>query len=143
MSDAIYSRFIDKVIIDSKGCWLWTASKTNDGYGKFYPHGKVTLAHRFSYEYFIDVIPQGLCVCHVCDNPSCVNPTHLFLGSHQDNMTDRNNKMRQSNAALCESDIPDIRALSKSRSQNEIARIYHISRHLVSDIIHGIKWKTA
>ncbi len=72
-------------------CWLWTGHKDKDGYGK----DKGRFAHRSVYLEFIGPIPSGLLLCHHCDNPPCVNPSHLFLGSYQDNMNDMIKKNRQ------------------------------------------------
>jgi hypothetical protein len=71
-------------------CWEWSASRFNAGYGQC-GH---KLAHRVSYEYFIGQIPSGICVLHKCDNPPCVNPKHLFLGTRKDNTHDMINKGR-------------------------------------------------
>lgn len=76
-------------------CWLWTAGKIPDGYGRIaigWPQ-RFFLAHRLSYFLATGVDPD-LCVCHRCDTPACVNPAHLFLGTHTDNMRDRNAKGR-------------------------------------------------
>lgn len=78
-------------------CWLWTAAINNQGYGTFSyrrPMRTVSLAHRFSYEFYKGPIPDGLHVCHRCDTPRCVNPDHLFLGNRFDNLRDASNKKR-------------------------------------------------
>jgi hypothetical protein len=88
---------IDKVS-SPRGCWLWTATKNNKGYGLFRPGGSAPkrLAHRISYEMHCEPIPDGLIVMHACDNPACVNPEHLSLGSKKGNMQDCKAKGRVS-----------------------------------------------
>jgi hypothetical protein len=75
------------------GCWEWVAAKDRDGYGQFKGNGHVR-AHRFSYDEFVGPIPEGLQVLHRCDNPSCVNPEHLWVGTNADNMADKCEKGR-------------------------------------------------
>ena len=77
-----------------KGCWIWKRSVNGDGYGNTWANGKSMHAHRLLYLIFKGEIKEGLCVCHHCDNPSCVNPEHLWLGSHKDNMKDMTRKKR-------------------------------------------------
>src|SRR5258708_7787002 len=91
-----YGKYIKR---GENDCWLWCAGKTHDGYGRFNYRNKNNkskhiMAHRFMWELINGAIPEGLLVLHSCDNPSCVNPKHLFLGTHVDNMQDMVSKGR-------------------------------------------------
>lgn len=88
-------RFWSKVeITGDETCWRWHGSKTNDGYGVFGAIRKPVTAHRFSYELHYGEITGGLQVLHKCDNPECVNPAHLWLGTQKDNIHDAIRKGR-------------------------------------------------
>ena len=88
-------RLLERVSIDDEtGCWEWGLSVFDYGYAKMSYKGKMLTAHRVAYETFIGQIPDGLLVCHHCDNPKCINPDHLFIGTHQDNSNDKIKKGR-------------------------------------------------
>ena len=134
LTDALRKRFWAKVQ-KTDGCWLWTGSKTQaiNGYGDFYVRGENYRAHRVSYLMESGPIPDGMCVCHRCDNPPCVRPSHLFLGTKGDNNRDMVSKGRSVNplgerhgcAKLTEQQVLAIRA--DARSEHAIARAYLIS----------------
>ena len=98
----------------NSGCWLWLSACTSQGYGTLSTGMKWRLAHRLSYEVFVGPIPEGLVVRHSCDNPPCVNPEHLLIGTNKDNMQDAVARGRMEHgssrwsARLREEDIPDV-----------------------------------
>ena len=88
-------RFLKHVNFSSPDqCWVWGSCRNLHGYGKAHHNGKFYLANRLAYLLFVGPIPDGLFVCHKCDNPPCVNPKHLFLGTRSDNMLDSYRKGR-------------------------------------------------
>lgn len=97
-------RFWNKVDMPDV-CWEWQASRINDRgiktYGRISINGKIVSAHRFVYQQFYGLIPKGMFICHTCDNPRCVNPKHLFLGSPMDNVQDKIKKKRFFKKVLC------------------------------------------
>lgn len=146
-------RFMSKVMVRSLDeCWEWKTCKNNGGYGQFYyrvsKKSRVDLgAHRFSYLLFKGRIPKGLCVCHSCDNRSCVNPKHLWLGTRSDNMTDMVKKGRKplidgernKMSKLTEEQILYIRSsLKKPRA---LARELGVAFQTISKIRRNIRWR--
>lgn len=128
-------------------CWLWTGAKDNKGYGLFRKAPKkIIRAHRFSFEMFCGAIKRGHLVCHKCDNPSCVNPIHLFEGTYQDNIDDCIAKNRRryvsgelhGNSKLTNAEAEKIRILSTNGlSQRQLAEQFKVSYVLVNNIVRG------
>lgn len=127
------------------GCWVWAASVMAGGYGAFNLNGITQKAHRLAWMHANGPIPEGMCVCHRCDNRRCCNPVHLFLGTHLDNARDRNAKRRQCfgerspAAKLTDEIVRQIRG--DTRKRREIAAHYGISLSLVGFIRGNHAWK--
>ena len=133
---------------DPDACWNWTAAFTKEGYGQMWRNGRYHVASRVSFELAYGPFPDDLKVCHTCDNPPCVNPRHLFLGTHLDNMRDMANKKRAAHHEghgshkLTEADVSNIRALlSQGAEQRAIARLYGVCDATVSNIKTGRYWR--
>jgi hypothetical protein len=119
------------------GCWNWTACKSPDsGYGEFRLRGKSWYAHRAAYDLFRGPLVDGMFVCHSCDNRACVNPAHLFLGTHADNMADMVAKGRSKRSSVLTED--QVRAIrSSSRTTRDLAREFGVSQTLAWAIKRG------
>ena len=130
----------------NSGCWLWVGSTDSKGYGNLSVRGRVASAHRASYEEFRGSIPKGMCVLHRCDTPACINPEHLFLGTHQDNMGDMAEKGRAKTgrALLTKEHVLEIvGALSSTdRSYRDIASDYGVMPGAIWAIGCGVSWSS-
>lgn len=147
----LIKRFNKKICINPEtGCWDWIGTKDSKGYGKIWVGEKLARSHRVAYTIHVGNIPDGLIVCHHCDNPGCVNPDHLFVGTNADNMKDKTCKGRargqgkgesHSLAKLTEDDIRSIRKEKASGvRQRVLARKYGVSEQHMSDICKGRYW---
>lgn len=139
-------------------CVLWIGSRSKKGYGKFYANGRDSLAHRVAYSLENKCeVPASLVVMHICDNPSCVNPTHLRLGTNQDNIDDKVSKGRQSRtkpiapyatgekhgrSKLTEKDVSLIRELHASGSSTRaLANEFGVTSPQISRICTRKQWR--
>lgn len=146
MKPAALSRFWERVT-RGDGCWEWQGTKLANGYGCLKSGGKMLKAHRAAWELVNGAISDGMCVCHRCDNPACVRPDHLFLGTNADNMADKVAKGRQpygersAQAKITEHDVVDIRTLRAfGARQSALARAFGVSQQLVSAICNRLVW---
>ena len=148
-------RFMQKVSIP-KGppasvCWEWIAYKNPDGYGQFRFEGSMKRAHRVAWEMAnAERVPKGLSVMHSCDNPGCVNPYHLFLGTQRDNMDDMNEKgrgnyvrgERVAQPKLTEPDVLEIRRLVNGGiSYRTLGKMFRVTNQAVHSVVSGRTWK--
>lgn len=146
--------FIDEIT----GCWNFTGTKDKNGYGRFTVKSitRSSRAHRLSYLLFVGNIPEGMCVCHHCDNPSCVNPNHLFLGTIRDNNLDKTIKNRvpkgtdhkhhgtnHPSSKINEETVKSIRKSfdEEHKSLAQLSRDYNLKQGHIRKIIKRITWK--
>jgi hypothetical protein len=144
--DVKFWRSVDWLSGGVDGCWNWTACTTVFGHGVFAPfqHFKVR-AHRYVWELINGPIPAGLDCCHHCDNPRCVRPDHLFIGTRTDNMRDAAQKKRTMRreghvfAKLTQEKADEIRELRKSGvSFANISRTYGVSWSTVRRVVNRV-----
>jgi len=145
-------------------CWNWTGNR-DKGYGKFWWSGRSITASRFAYERFIGAIPAGMGVLHRCDNPACVRPDHLFVGTTADNTRDAIEKGRfdrfhlkharkaqgseNNRTKLTEAQVREIRAqyrkgrapYAEATSLRGLARAYGVTKYTIFSVLHGLTWR--
>ena len=139
----VRKRFFSKVR-KTRGCWLWTGSQTKRGYGQLKALRRRWQAHRLSWFIHRGMIPEGLQVLHRCDNPACVKPAHLFLGTHLDNIKDKVSKHRQAVAHQKLSPTQAIKILAllnQKVSYSTIAARFKVTKSTIYKIKKGKSWK--
>lgn len=146
---SIETRLMKSIKINREtGCWEWQRGLFSTGYGQISVKGVGRLAHIVSYETFVGSIPDGLFVLHKCDNPICINPEHLFLGTNQDNMTDMVNKGRSArgernrHAKLTVDQVLEIKQrLLNGEDTIKISEDYPVTERTIKFIQEGKSWK--
>jgi hypothetical protein len=147
------SEYFWEKVNKSGDCWEWTAARNKFGYGLFGVTGsrKMIVAHRWSYIEENGPIPKGMCVCHRCDNPSCVRPDHLFLGTRADNNRDKKSKGREArlsgesngNAKLTREQVKDIRLrYNNGESTSLLGEEFSMSRQAINNVVSGKTYKS-
>ncbi len=144
------ARDIDRfwsLVSRAKGCWHWLGNHTPDGYCRFHVNGKTYRAQRLMYWLTTGDDPGALEICHTCDNPPCLNPKHLWPGTGQENMEDRDRKGRQhkgtqlKHARLFEAIVVAIRQTPTRVPSSRLARRYHVTVATVNRVRQGVIWK--
>lgn len=146
-----YDRLFDRTEVKENGCIEFTGAQNPKGYGQFFYRGRMDKAHRIAYHLCISTIPNDLWVLHKCDNPPCVNPEHLFIGTAADNNDDMYQKgrhgfkahigIKHGRAKLTEDDVKNIRLLyEQGKSQQRIAEIYNMGQSQIGRIIRKEEW---
>ncbi len=143
-------RFWEKVNKEApNGCWEWMGHRDSNGYGRMNIDGEATYMHRYSYELHRGPIQDGMFVCHQCDNPSCVNPAHLFLGAPVENTADMLGKHRHGHGArLPQAKLTDVQVIEIRRryaqgsvTQEELAQEFGLTRAGVASITQRKTWR--
>ena len=135
----------------SDGCWLWTGCRDKKGYGRIMLDGHSERAYRHAWRLTHGAIPDGLFVLHKCDNPPCVRPDHLYVGTKGDNLRDRISRFPETcpkgathgQAKLSQLEVNAIRRLShRGHSANVLAGKFHVVPETIRDIRSGRTWKS-
>lgn len=140
-------RFEAKVLVSNNGCWIWQGYRLPGGYGQFgIVSDRMKLAHRVAYALYKGHL-GGLDVCHKCDTPSCVNPDHLFLGTHRQNILDmhakgRANTVRGSRHHKTKLSIDAVKEIRSSLGNTAaLSRKFGVSKSAIKNVRRGTVWK--
>ena len=154
--EKLNSKTINKfnsLIRKTNKCWLWIGCKDKDGYGRKGIKKKTFKAHRIAYFLHYGILPDDKLVCHSCDNPSCVNPKHLFLGDWNDNVQDMMKKGRyvqggkphpgekNGRALMKEKEVREIYSKYKKKPYSELAKEYGVTKSCIQNIMLKKSWK--
>ena len=133
----------------NSGCLLWLGSVDTLGYGRIYYRGKRRKVHRLIYELAHNADINSLFVCHKCDNPGCVNPNHVFIGTAKDNTSDAVSKGRMGllgslnrSAKLTEREVMEIKRIKKDTNESnwKIGKRFGVGKQIIANIINGANW---
>lgn len=147
--EELLKRFWKQVAFSGKGCWTWLGLLTADGYGTWPAakrYFKDRLAHRLSYRFNVGEIPKGKLVLHTCDNPACVNPAHLYVGTDADNTRDKIERGRHARgtriwlARLNPEKVKEIRS-RREEGPRALARAFGVTHGTINAILSGRTWK--
>ena len=144
-SGSLQDRFFSRFVKLENGCWQWRAHTDKDGYGILPGANQNTRSHRLSYEIHIGEIPKEMIVCHHCDNPGCVNPDHLFVGTPKDNAHDALQKGRHyigeknGRSKLTVEKAKEI--LNSDMNGQKLADKFGVNRSTINNVKRGVTWK--
>lgn len=144
--DMLQTTLMHRCKLAENGCWEWQASRSPGGYGQICRNNKTRPAHRVSYEAFVGKIPKGLVVRHACDNPRCINPEHLSVGTMKENMADRDSRGRRDvkgeqigTSKLTEREVLEIKRSDLSLTL--LSEMYNVDKSNIWAIRSGKSWK--
>lgn len=152
MLNELKEKLMSSVYIQQDNCWIYTGYNDSNGYGQFQIDGIKYRAHVASYLVYKGLIPQGMYVCHTCDKRDCINPEHLFLGTHEDNIRDMWQKGRgvlqdtkginNGQAKLTEDEVREIKGeLNSGYSLADVARFHSVDISCIWKIRHNKTWR--